>query len=301
MKGGSECVLTDQHYRLEQWSNVTPSLRRTYRDNINLVPKSCQVFSSVMYCVRWESGQETSWSQTLIGELEEVDASEIHARRLNAKEVLSPMKGDNFYFPSRRWNSQNPWRKSASETIHFHQGSSWTWRGTRSFFRGESDGLSSPNPLRDDSTREDAEAKNVFWSITGDFIYRHLVEPRVKLYMPKEESFPIPLKYIDVTVTTHTSLDVLLEKHIDDYWNVDGVRELSDAWTGFTRFIFIERKATWRIFMVRERLTRKQTTYGHMCGSICLMQRKVKQSKNGLSRNRSSIMPEDFTHHDKRS
>ena len=64
--------------------------------------------------------------------------------------------------------------------------------------------------------------------------------------MPKEESCPIPLKHIDVTRTTHTSLDVLLEKHNDDYWNADGERELSDAWTGFT----------WS----RERLTRKQTT-----------------------------------------
>ena len=59
--------------------------------------------------------------------------------------------------------------------------------------------------------------------------------------MPKEESFPVPSKYIDVTRTTDTSLDVLLEKHIDDHWNVDGERELSDAWTGFTRF-FIERE-----------------------------------------------------------
>ena len=67
--------------------------------------------------------------------------------------------------------------------------------------------------------------KNDFWSITGDFIYRHHVEPRVKLNMPKEESIPIPLKYIDITRTTHTSLDVLLEKHIDDSWNVDGDRE----------------------------------------------------------------------------
>ena len=62
------------------------------------------------------------------------------------------------------------------------------------------------------------------------------MEPRVKLYMPQEESFPIPLQYIDVTRTTYTSLDVLLEEHIDDYWNVDEDRELSDAWTGFTRF-----------------------------------------------------------------
>ena len=34
-----------------------------------------------------------------IGELEEMDASELHARRLNAKEVLTSMKGDNFIFP----------------------------------------------------------------------------------------------------------------------------------------------------------------------------------------------------------
>ena len=42
--------------------------------------------------------------------------------------------------------------------------------------RGESDGLSSPTPLQDDSTLDDAEATNDFWSITGDFIYRHHVD-----------------------------------------------------------------------------------------------------------------------------
>ena len=34
-----------------------------------------------------------------IEELEETDASEIHARRLNENKVLTPMKGDNFIFP----------------------------------------------------------------------------------------------------------------------------------------------------------------------------------------------------------
>ena len=28
-----------------------------------------------------------------------------------------------------------------------------------------------------------------------------------------------------------TSLDVMLEKNIEDYWNVDGEGELSDTWT----------------------------------------------------------------------
>ena len=48
------------------------------------------------------------------------------------------------------------------------------------------------------------------------------MEPRAKLYVPREESFPTPMKYIDVTRNTHTSLDVLLEKIVEDYWNVDG-------------------------------------------------------------------------------
>ena len=78
--------------------------------------------------------------------------------------------------------------------------------------------------------------------MSGSFTYRHHVEPRVKLYSPREESFPIPLKYIDVTRTTHTNLDVKQEKRIVDYWNIDGSRDLSDPWTGFTQFTLLEEK-----------------------------------------------------------
>ena len=82
----------------------------------------------------------------------------------------------------------------------------------------------------------------------------------MSLYMPKEESFPIPLKYIDVTRTTYTSLDVLLEKNIEDYWNVDEDRELSDAWTGFTRLVLIKESPPEGYTWSWRRLTRKQTT-----------------------------------------
>ena len=86
------------------------------------------------------------------------------------------------------------------------------------------------------------------------------VEPRVKLYSPREESFPIPLKYIDVSRTTHTNLDVKQEKRIDDYWNIDGSRDLSDPWTGFTQFTLLEEKPPDRYMWSGERLTRKQLT-----------------------------------------
>ena len=72
-------------------------------------------------------------------------------------------------------------------------------------FLGESEG-SLPQPQ--DSLPDAGEAINDFWSMSGSFIYRHHVEPRVKLYSLREESFPIPLKYIDVSRTTHTNLDV---------------------------------------------------------------------------------------------
>ena len=64
--------------------------------------------------------------------------------------------------------------------------------------------------------------------MSGSFIYRHHVEPRVKLYSPREESFSFPLKYTDVSRTMHTNLDVKQEKRIDDYGNIDGSRDLSD-------------------------------------------------------------------------
>ena len=96
---------------------------------------------------------------------------------------------------------------------------------------GHVDSLGEPEgslPQPHDSLPVAGEAMNDFWSMSGSFTYRHHVEPRVKLYSPREESFPIPLKYIDVTRTTHTNLDVKQEKRIDDYWNIDGSRDLSD-------------------------------------------------------------------------
>ena len=100
-----------------------------------------------------------------------------------------------------------------------------------------------------DSFPDAGEAINDFWSMSGRFIYRHHVEPRVKLYSPREESFPIPLKYIDVTRTTHTNLD--------DFWNIDGSRDLSDPWTGFTQFTALEEKAPDGYVWSEERINKK--------------------------------------------
>ena len=124
-------------------------------------------------------------------------------------------------------------------------------------FIGESEG-SLPQPH--DSLPDAGEAINDFWSMSGSFKNRHHVEPTVKLYSPREEPFPVPLKYIDVTRTTHTNLDVEQEKRIGDYWNIDGSRNLSDSWTGFTQFTLLEEKAPYGYMWCGVRLKRKQLT-----------------------------------------
>ena len=107
---------------------------------------------------------------------------------------------------------------------------------------------------------DDAEARRDFWSIQGDFIYRHHNEPRVQLCVLKEETFPIPLKYVDVTRSTHTNLDVMQEKRIDDYWNVDANRSLSDSWEGFTKFTLLKEKPPKGFLWSRRRLTKIQAS-----------------------------------------
>ena len=50
------------------------------------------------------------------------------------------------------------------------------------------------------------------------------------------------------------------ESRIDDYWNIDGSRDLSDLWTGFTQFTLLEEKPPDGKMWSGVRLTRKHLT-----------------------------------------
>ena len=49
-------------------------------------------------------------------------------------------------------------------------------------------------------------------------------------------------KFIWDTRSTHTDLDVMQEIRIDDFWNVDSSRHLSNSWRGFTNITSSKRK-----------------------------------------------------------
>ena len=65
---------------------------------------------------------------------------------------------------------------------------------------------------------------------------------------------------MDVSRTTRTNLDVKQERRIDDYWNIDGSRDLSDSWTSFTQFTLLEEKPPDGKMWSGVRLTRRQLT-----------------------------------------
>ena len=163
-----------------------------------------------------------------IEELETADASEIYSKRLNAKEVIFTRENGNFIFPAPDGRIKLSGGDHELRTPTLIRDHPIRGEDQRDFL-GESEG-SLPPPH--DSFPDAGEAINDFWSMSGNIIYRHHVEPRVELYSPREESFPIPLMCIDVTRTTHTSLDVLQKKRINDCGNVDVDRTLSDSWTG---------------------------------------------------------------------
>ena len=139
------------------------------------------------------------------------------------KSILEDSMQEKYRCHKREENSDSQWQV-------VQQNCQEETTNSENLLQGES-GESQPEEAKDD-----ADARADFWSIQGDFIYRHHIEPRVELYVPKEETFPIPLRNIDVTKSTHTDLDVLQEKCIDDCCNVDANRSLSDSWKGFTKF-----------------------------------------------------------------
>ena len=105
-----------------------------------------------------------------------MDALEIYSKRLNAKEVIFPKENGKFIFPITDGPIKLPGGDQGLITSALIREP--PIRGeSRVDFLGESEG-SLPPPQ--DSHLDAGETMNDFWSMSGNFIYRHHVEPRVK-------------------------------------------------------------------------------------------------------------------------
>ena len=197
-------------------------------------------------------------------DMEMMDASDVHPRRIKAKEVFNSQKGHEFVFP---FADGTP--KLSRRDYEFRIPTPSREQLVRSEDLSGEIQCESEESQPAEST-DDAEACDDFRSIQGDFIYRHHTEPRVQLYLPKEETFPFPWKYIDVTWSTRTDLDVMQEKKIDDHWNVDSCEPLLDSWRGFAKFIIEKRNFSMgrcgpgRVWQTFNRLP-DQIMYGQKC------------------------------------
>ena len=251
-----ENLLKGQLSRLVHWLSITLSLRKTSQESISLERMYYLEYSLDTLCTRVEFGRVILWLQTLRSWKRWTHRKSMQ-KELNAKEVIFPKENGKFIFPvadgrNKFVGGDQELRTSTGIRDHPIRGED------QRDFLGESE--RSPPPQPQDSLLDAGEARNHFWSMSGNFIYRHHVEPRVKLYSPREESFPIPLKYIDVSRTTQTNLDVMRESRIDDYWNIDGSRDLSGSWTGFTQFIMLSEKPPEGHMWSGGKLTKRQLT-----------------------------------------
>ena len=172
----------DRLFHLVHWLSITQKLRKISPESINLERKFYLDCSSDTLSTRggiWKG-------DVLIADLEELetmDASEIYSKRLNAKEVIFPKQGE-FIFPAADGRIKTPGGDQELRTSTLIRPRPIQGDGHVDFL-GESEG-SLPQPQ--DSLPDAGEAIHDFWSMSGSFIYRHHVEPRVKLYSPREES-----------------------------------------------------------------------------------------------------------------
>ena len=80
---------------------------------------------------------------------------------------------------------QNCWEETMNSENSLQGGNNLRSEDLSGELQGEPQG---PQPTE---SKDDAEAVKYFWSIQGDFIYRHHNEPRVQHHVPKKKHSPL--------------------------------------------------------------------------------------------------------------
>ena len=149
-------------------------------------------------------------------------------RSLDAKEVLTSERSGNVFFCSR-WNKRNICGSS------FKSG---RWPTTNKRTRNPSKNNQMNHilelPLQDDSTLNEENAEDLFWTITSQTVHDE-----------KRDILPIPRKFFDVFKITHTSFDVSFKKKRIDYWNVDVGKGIIWCTDLLDKIHLVESRTTW--------------------------------------------------------
>ena len=251
-KGESENHLKDLLFHLVHWLSITLSLRKTSQESINLERKFYLDRSSDTLRTRlvnlegWRTGCRP-WGVRNDGRIGNL----LKKNSMRKRSFFPKKRKRRIYFPitDGRIKLSGRDQELRTSTLIRHR----PIRGeSHHDFLGESEG--SLPPLYD-SFPDAGEAINDFWSMSGNFIYRHHVEPGVKLYSPREESFPIPLKYTEVS-RTHKLGCYARKTHrwlLEYRW----VKRLVWSMDRFHSIYSIGRKTSRRIYVVREEINEK--------------------------------------------
>ena len=152
----------------------------------------CLEYSSDTHCIWEEFGKETCWLQTSRSCNSWTRQKSMLESSIQ-KGVSKPKMVKNIIFPVADGTVKLSGRDHRIRESTLRRDQSVRSGDLRGDLQGSSDGSQQMDEMVDD-----AEVRNDFWSIEGDFIHRHHVEPRFQLYVPKEETFPVPLSYINV-------------------------------------------------------------------------------------------------------
>ena len=190
--------------------------------------------------------------------------------------------------PSRRWNSQNPWR-SASETIHLNHGSSGTRRGTRN---------SSRKIRRTLFSIPASKWLNRRWCGSQKWL---LVNYR-RFHLPSSRGTPSQTAHAERRIISYpTKVHWRLQNNTYVTGCIVGETYWSSLERGWRKRIIrcmnmlhnihlVERKATWWIYIYIYGRCRPDM-WKHVSDAS---NQKAKRSKSGPSRNESSIMPDNY-------
>ena len=205
MNSDLENHLEARSFRLAQWSTIILFLRTTSRGSTNLVRKFYLECSSDMHLYAGKKLERRYFGPQTLRSWRTWKRQKNPSSKAQCKGVVTPRNGENSLFPVAGKTAKLSGRDHEVREPTPRRDRPVRSEDLRRELQGEQEGC------QPTETKDDAESRRDFWSRQGEFMCRHHIEPRVQLYVPQEETFPVPLKYMDVTRASYINLDVLQE------------------------------------------------------------------------------------------